>query len=119
MNMNYLILKSIIEATIANFKCKNCDSWISEWNLNILGTAGNNINMEVVCPNCKVQWVVKAEFWLMNNLKNPDFINNLKTYFNDFKIDSNNKKELINDEDILNLRKGLNSCSSIEDLFKN
>ncbi|MDD2487049.1 MAG: hypothetical protein PHS92_01650 [Candidatus Gracilibacteria bacterium] len=116
--MNYLILKSIIEATIANFKCKNCDSGISEGNLNILGTAGNNINMEIVCPNCKVQGVVKAEFGMLNNnnLKNPDFINNLKTYFNGNKEDSS--LESIKDEDILNLRKGLNNSSSIEDFFK-
>lgn len=115
--MNYIILKSIIEATIINFKCKNCESWISEWNLNILGTAGNNINMEVICPNCKISWVVKAEFWLMNNIRNPDFINNLKAFIGWNKEE--NKKWLIKDEDIVSLRNWLNSCSSIEDLFKN
>ncbi|EKE26330.1 MAG: hypothetical protein ACD_4C00329G0003 [uncultured bacterium (gcode 4)] len=114
--MNYLILKSIIEATIVNFRCKNCESSITEWNLNVLWTAGSAISMEVICPNCKTQWIVKAEFSMMNNLKNPDLVGNLKTYFEWFK--SENNKDLINDEDILKLRKGLNDCTSIEDLFK-
>ena len=55
LTMNYLIIKSIIEATIANFHCKNCSSQISERDLNILGAAGNGLNLEIICPECKLQ----------------------------------------------------------------
>jgi hypothetical protein len=113
--MNYIILKSIIEATLVNFKCKNCESQVNEWNINILWTAGNTVNMEIICPNCKTQWIVKAEIGMIWNVKNPEFISNLKN------ISQKQKEELetslIKDDDIVKLRKDLNDCSSLNDLF--
>jgi len=113
--MNYIIFRSIIEATLVNFKCKDCDSMVSEGNINILGTAGNTINMEIICPNCKTQWIVKAEIGMIGNIKSPEFISNLK------QISQKQKEELeaslIKDDDIVNLRKDLNNCSSLNDLF--
>ncbi|MCK9272062.1 hypothetical protein M0P65_00765 [Candidatus Gracilibacteria bacterium] len=113
--MNYIILKSIIEATLVNFKCKNCESQVNEGNINILGTAGNTVNMEIICPNCKTQGIVKAEIGMIGNVKNPEFISNLKN------ISQKQKEELetslIKDDDIVKLRKDLNDCSSLNDLF--
>lgn len=113
--MNYIILKSIIEATLQNFKCKDCESMVNEWNINILGTAGNTINMEIICPNCKTQWIVKAEIGIIWNVKSPEFISNLKTLSEKQKLEL--EASLIKDDDIVNLRKDLNNCSSLNDLF--
>lgn len=112
--MNYIILKSIIDVTIQNFRCKNCNSWVGEWNINILGTAGNTLNLEIICPNCKTQWIVKAEIWMMWANQNPDFVSNVKNVLQN----PDNSKDQIKDDDIVKLRKDLNNCSSLEDLFK-
>lgn len=114
--MNYLILKTIIDSTIANFKCKDCNSWVSEWNINILWIAWNSINLEVFCPNCRTQWVVKAEIWFLNQWTNPEMINNLKNSLQNPVIQNLNT-ETIKDSDILSIRENLKNCTSIEDLF--
>lgn len=113
--MNYLILKTIIDSTIMNFRCKECSSWISEWNINVLWLAWNSINLEVFCPNCRTQWVVKAEIWFLNQGWNPELLNNIKN------INQNpmSNKDLIKDSDILSIRESLKNSSSIEDLFNN
>lgn len=121
--MNYLILKSIIEATVVNFRCKECWSTIVEWNLNVLWTAGNSINMEVICPNCKAQWVIKAEIWLINQPNNPDMMSNIKStlkWIGQFIAPAAwaNPVESINDADILSIRDNIKKSKSIEDLFK-
>lgn len=122
--MNYLILKSIIEATVVNFRCKDCGSTIVEWNLNVLWTAGNSVNMEVICPNCKAQWVIKAEIWLVGQLNNSDAMSNIKNtlkWIGQFIGQSNqtqNSWETINDSDILSIRDNIKKSKSIEDLFK-
>ncbi len=119
--MNYLIIKSIIEATLANFHCKNCDATVTEKDISILGSAGNALNLEIICPNCKVQWVVKAEIGMMNlpNIQNPEFTGALRQFIDNFKKDGFVQSvDGIKDEDILNLRKNLQSGSSFEDLFK-
>lgn len=116
--MNYIILKGIIESTIANFKCKDCNSWITEWNINILGSAGNSVNLEVICPNCKTQWVVKAEIGLINNAVTPETLMNLKNTIAWIQNTKQSWIDAIKDTDILDIRENLKNCSSIEDLFK-
>ncbi len=111
--MNYLILKTIIESTVMNFRCKECNSWISEWNISVLWLAWNSINLEVTCPNCRVQWVVKAEIWFLNQMWGPEMLNSVKWQMN-MQVDP---KEAIKDSDILSIREDLKNCTSIEDLF--
>ncbi len=65
--MNYLILKSIIESTIAHFACKNCGGKISERDVQIVGTGGNGVNMEVHCPHCQTEGMIKAEINMIQN----------------------------------------------------
>ncbi|EKE30122.1 MAG: hypothetical protein ACD_2C00039G0006 [uncultured bacterium (gcode 4)] len=117
--MNYLILKSIIEATVMNFRCKECSSTIADGNINMLGMAWNSINMEVNCPNCKTQWIVKAEIGFMNQNWTPEVLNNLKnTMQNIREWWEQLNVESIKDSDIMNIRENLKKCSSVEDLFK-
>lgn len=116
--MNYIILKWIIDATIANFRCKDCWSQISEWNINILWSAWNSVNLEVVCPKCKTQWVIKAEIWLVNSNINPETLSNLKNSISQIQSTNITKNEdSIKDKDILDLRNNLKNCNSIKDLF--
>ncbi len=104
--MNYLILKNIIESTLTHFKCKNCNSTVTEGNINILWTAWNSINMEIICPKCKTTWIAKAEIWLVGTIKTWEIE---KTQIN---------KTNIQDSDIISLRESLKNCDSLNDLFK-
>lgn len=120
--MNFLILKSIIEATIINFRCKDCWSGIVEWNLNILGTAGNSINMEVICPGCRTQWLIKAEIGLVNQMQmnNPDMMSNIKNtikWIGQNVVSTGVSSDAIKDADILSIRENIKNSTSIEDLF--
>lgn len=117
--MNYIILKWIIDATLANYKCKECSSWIVEWNIFILGLAGNSVNLEVICPNCNLQWLVKAEVWFINQITTPESLNNLKNSFANIQQMNINNANSIKETDILSIRENLKNCSSIEDLFNN
>jgi phage FluMu protein Com len=120
--MNFLIIKSIIEATIANFHCKDCNSHITERDLNILGTAGNSVNLEIICPKCKLQGVVKAEVGMTNlgNLQNPELAQTLRQFSEGMKNGGflHNEENSIKDEDILSIRKGLQENVSFQDLFQ-
>ncbi len=116
--MNYLVLKNIIETTITNFKCKNCNAWISESNINVLWVAWNSVNLEVICPQCKAQWVVKAEIGIISNIKNPEFINGIKNAIENNSLNKIENSELIKDNDITLLIENLKNCSSIEELLK-
>ncbi|HRI36407.1 MAG TPA: hypothetical protein PK765_05055 [bacterium] len=65
--MNYFILKNIVDMTIANFICQNCGGKVSERDVSLLGTTASGVNMEVRCPHCKANGVVKAEVNFMSN----------------------------------------------------
>lgn len=117
--MNYLILKNIIETTLANFKCKECWSSVSEWNLILLWIAWNSINLEVTCPNCKTQWIIKAEIWFAQTMQSWEFLENIKTQLIWLKGTSDNipLEKGIDDSDILSIRESLKNAWTIEDLF--
>lgn len=114
--MNYLILKSIVDATISGFACRNCGSKATDKDIHVLGTAGNALNLEVTCPNCQTTGVVKAEV----NVLPPhgpathearEFFENLKNSL------GRGSGPVIRDEDVLEIRETLKKAVSVEDLF--
>lgn len=113
--MNYLILRSIVEATLTNFRCQNCSGSIEAKDLTILGTSGASLNMEVQCPHCKTIGVIKAEVNVLGALaKNLEVLQNLK-HLGDAK---NKLGSGIKDEDIVSLRDSLNQKgTSAADFF--
>lgn len=60
--MNYKVLKSLIESLISHFQCPMCSERnIQENHVEIMGVAGNHVNLEIVCPKCGKHTIVKAE----------------------------------------------------------
>lgn len=115
--MNYIILKNIIEATLAHFNCQNCQSKITDKDINVLGTAWNGINMEIICPNCKTSGVIKAEINVLPHLTGQtEFLNQLKKVIEDGNQKTNEPGIL--EADILALRQDLNKVASARDLFE-
>ncbi|MDD2916233.1 MAG: hypothetical protein PHH70_00105 [Candidatus Gracilibacteria bacterium] len=111
--MNYFIIKNIVETTLTHFACKECGSKATEQNIHILGTAGNSLNMEVICPQCQASGVIKAEMNIMGiNTPPTQFVEQLKKT-----VENTRKNEAIKDADISKVREGLKNTKSVSDLF--
>lgn len=115
--MNYLILKSIVDATLSGFSCRNCGASATDKDIQILGTAGNALNLEITCPECKTSGVLKAEV----NVLSPQGPANqeAQAFFESLKKSALQSQGGIRDEDILAIRETLKKNLTVEDLFKN
>ncbi len=116
--MNYLILKSIVDATLSGFSCRNCGAHATDKDIHVLGTAGNALNLEITCPHCKTTGVVKAEVNVLPpggpaNREAHEFFENLKNSFA-----TKGQESGIRDEDILAIRESLKKTASVKDLFE-
>lgn len=117
--MNYFIIKNIVETTLTHFACKECGARATEQDMHILGTAGNSLNMEIICPKCRASGVIKAEMNIMGvnaplgaNTTPTEFVEQMKK-----KADERRKGEMIKDSDIMKLREDLKNTLSVSDLF--
>ncbi|MDD2891799.1 MAG: hypothetical protein PHQ95_02435 [Candidatus Gracilibacteria bacterium] len=111
--MNYFIIKNIVETTLQHFACKECGAKATEQNIQIIGTAGNSLNMEVICPECQTSGIIKAEMNIMGvNTSPAQFAEQLKKTVGDKR-----KQEAIKDADIIKVREDLQKTHSVSDLF--
>ncbi len=139
--MNFQALKWMVDNLVQTYSCPDCSSGVTEDYVDIMWTAGQNINIEVACPKCekhsiiraqivalelpiqdiqvKVEELEKAESFKMKEMQNKlENIEKYKWHIEDLKIDSENKKTLIKDSQIVELNKNLKSANfSIENLF--
>lgn len=117
--MNFQALKWMIESLVQTYKCPNCDSGVSDENVDIIWAAWTNINIDLGCPNCDKHSMIKAEMlsfelwpiniskWNMIWLKNG--LSKLKS--------TKNNKYLIKDSEITALNKKLKELKEVSDLF--
>lgn len=124
--MNYQILKTILESLLNNFRCPDCESKITDNDLEILATANQSINIEVSCPNCNKKTLVKAEMSSLNlgNIPNlpPEILEKLKQKLKDWINTPTNKKptHLINEKEIIDLKNTLNQDNLwVDDFLRN
>ena len=111
--MNYYIIKNVVETTLTHFACKECGAKATEQDIHILGTAGNSLNMEVICPKCHTSGVIKAEMNVVGANTNPtEFVDQMKK-----KAEEQRKAEMIKDSDIMKLREDLQNTLSVSELF--
>lgn len=72
--MNFQMLKGLVEDLVESYECSECQSKIDDSNIEIMWTAGSNINVEVWCPQCKKLIIVRAQMFstdvLMDKLDN-------------------------------------------------
>ena len=131
--MIYEALKWTVEQLIEQYECPECSCGISDNDINIIWAAGTSINMEVICPECKLSEFVEAQVFTLDLSKITqkqvkvdllkDKIKNIQSYKKEItdvgslleeKI--NNKK--IKDENIVWVNKLLKSKNfSLMDLF--
>lgn len=124
--MNYQILKTILDSLIKNFKCPNCESLVSDNEVEIISMANQVINIDVSCPKCMKKTVVKAEMSSLNlaNMPNvnPDMIEKLKQKLKQTIKSSNkiNLQKTLNEKEIIDLKNVLNKDNLwVDDFFRN
>lgn len=105
--MIYPIIKNLIESLLKTHKCKGCNSWVWEKDIDVISIKNKNAFISITCPKCQDNTSIKAE---VNEVSNLDL---------DSMSLENKMKELVKKQtiDIKSLKDELDSTSSIEDLL--
>lgn len=118
--MNYKALKWMIDNLTKSYKCPECNSEVNESNVDIIWAAGTTINIDIECNNCGKHSMIKSEVITLDLTKIQN-VNELKEKLKDSttkKIEVN-PKNLIKDEEIVELNKDLKQNNLwVQDLFK-
>ena len=60
--MNFGMLKNMVENLVSSYTCPFCSSKnIDEKNIDIIGAAGNTVNIDMHCPSCHKHFMAKTE----------------------------------------------------------
>ena len=60
--MNFGMLKNMVENLVTSYKCPFCSGTnIGEKNIDIVGAAGNTVNIDMHCPSCNKHFMAKTE----------------------------------------------------------
>lgn len=121
--MNYKILKNIIDNLLNSFTCPSCTCAISESDIEIVGAAWNTINVNVSCPQCQKNAMIRTEVAHVNldNINPANIPADIQKKINALKWEILNvwatKKTTINDKQITEFNKELKKISGVNDLF--
>ncbi len=60
--MNFGVLKNMVENLLQSYTCPFCKGkTISDGNIDIVGAAGNTVNIDMHCPTCDKHFMAKTE----------------------------------------------------------
>lgn len=78
--MNFGMLKNMVDNLITAYTCPFCGSKnISEQDIDIVGAAGNTVNIDMECPSCKKHFMAKTEVVQVNSsIMNPETLKKLQ-----------------------------------------
>ena len=128
--MQYIFLRGIIDSTLSNFVCPQCQNKPDEQSLFLTGMTSQGVDINIHCPTCHANTLLHAEINTMAN----DLINSeqWKDFIKEFLekwwsiwaqvIPTNHvskNADSIKDEDITQLYKNLKEARSIEDILGN
>ncbi len=136
--MNFQGLKAMVDSLVQTFSCPECSSQVWEDSIEIMWTAGQNINIDIECPKCRKHSILRAQMVTMDlpiqeikiqaeeidkqitkSMQNKlDEIEKFKWHIEDMKSNPKNKYQLIKDSSIIELNKNLKSNNiSMLELF--
>lgn len=112
--MNYTILKTIIETSLNQYSCQNCQQKPDENSISIEQVNEWAVDFMVTCPHCKAEAQMHAEIGSaqLNTLPNNNSIW-IKKH-----ISTRKNTNAIQESDIADIEKNLTEKISIEDLLK-
>ena len=65
--MNFGMLKNMVENLVSAYKCPFCGGKnMSEQHIDIVGAAGNTVNIDMHCPSCNKHFMAKTEMVQMD-----------------------------------------------------
>ena len=138
--MNFQALKWMIDSLVQTYSCPDCSSAVTEDFVEIMWTAGENINIDIQCPKCNKHSMVRAQMLALEipiqdikikaeeinsqitkSMQNKlEEIEKYKWHIEDMKSSSEDKSHLIKDDQIIELNKNLKSNNiSMSELFGN
>lgn len=59
--MIYILIKSIIETTIQNYRCDLCSGTLDESHISIREISGQQMDLECTCPACKTSARIRVQ----------------------------------------------------------
>ena len=59
--MNFQALKWMVDSILEWYICPECSVNVWEENIEIIWTAGTNVNLEVICPKCWKNAIIKGQ----------------------------------------------------------
>lgn len=108
--MNYQSLKWMIESLVKSYKCPECNSGVTDANIDIIWAAWTTINIDIECGKCKKHTMVKTEV-LSIDLTNKNFsLENLQKLKQTLAVKNWNiitSQNSIKDDEIVDLNKNL------------
>ncbi|NDK09581.1 hypothetical protein GW846_02280 [Candidatus Gracilibacteria bacterium] len=123
----------MVENIVSSYKCPFCGGKnISEKNIDIIGAAGNTVNIDMHCPSCKKHFMAKTEVMHMDlGPVNAQKLEQIQKSLSALKgrlggnieidqsdLEATIKAQQIKDEDITKIRNTLQKrYSKVEDLF--
>ena len=124
MNMNYSMMKNLIESLIQNFACPDCNSKVNDTNAEVVWAAWSAVNLDMICPNCSKHTMIRAEMTAMNLSSMPWFDKLKESFSKEIKTqlkraEKKDSKPKINDKvivDVNNLLKQENI--NVDDFLK-
>ncbi len=133
--MNFGMLKNMVENLVSSYICPFCSSKnMNEQHIDIVGAAGNTVNIDMHCPSCNRHFMAKTEVIQMElGTLTADKVSQIQRSLLALKgklggnleieIEKNteahtNIQTLIREEEILSLRKDMQQKEfSVADLF--
>ncbi len=107
--MLYSILKTIIDTTIAQYACQNCQWKIDENSVTVGETNASQIHLDITCPHCQSHAHIHAE--VAN-------VHTQVTHTPQANTHMKKNENVIKESDIQAITENLQNIQSIEDLLK-
>ena len=81
------MLRNMVQNMVSTYKCPFCSAnKIDEKNIDIVGAAGNTVNIDMHCPSCQKHFMVKTELMQIElSEMNLDKLAKLKQNLEDIK----------------------------------
>jgi hypothetical protein len=128
--MQYIFLRGIIENTLINFVCPQCQNKSDEQNLFLTGITSQGVDINIHCPSCHANTLLHAEIntmtnELMSSEHGKEFIKEfLEKWWKIWaqiphQATMQNMNNSIKDEDITALYKNLKNAHTVEDIMGN
>ncbi len=111
--MLYVVLKTIIETSIAQYTCQSCQGKVNESSINVTHANESAIDLTITCPHCASGTQIHAEIANMNHefLQSDEWQQVIHQAIK-------KSENAIKDADIESVQKSLSESRSIEDLLK-